>query len=440
MNCSSLIHTLLIVFFIMCFSCKTSGPGIFGKKSPHQLYGDRLASAGLRSTMLGTSWFRMADSSVTSPLTINLPYRETGYFAADRPSAAGYRFTALRGQDLTIKVERKPTLGFTIYLDLWKQPGPGNQPKYISSADTITYAIQHEVEDNSTFILRIQPELLSSGEYTITITTGPSLAYPINAPGKNHIKSFWGAQRDGGERKHEGIDLFAPFRTPVVASVSGTVTRVDETPIGGKVIWLHPYRKDYTLYYAHLDSQIVKEGASVSTGDTLGLMGNTGNARTTSPHLHFGIYTVAGPIDPLPFVNPDTMLPEKIHSSLDLLGKMARNKTVSSIQRTNIPGSSDKISIPPYTVFRIEGTTGSWYRVSLPNGRHGYIQYQGIDAAKVPLRKLQIKTSVAVFEKPDHAGPKKASIPPGNTVDILANFDNYYFINTSEKITGWIEK
>ena len=51
-------------------------------------------------------------------------------------------------------------------------------------------------------------------------------------------------------------------------------------------------------------------GASVSTGDVLGYVGNTGNARTTPPHLHFGIYTGFGPVDPAPFLRPAPDLPE----------------------------------------------------------------------------------------------------------------------------------
>ncbi len=48
----------------------------------------------------------------------------------------------------------------------------------------------------------------------------------------------------------------------------------------------------------------MQEGQRVITGDVLGLIGNTGNARFTASHLHFGIYTNNGPIDPLYFVNP----------------------------------------------------------------------------------------------------------------------------------------
>lgn len=61
------------------------------------------------------------------------------------------------------------------------------------------------------------------------------------------------------------------------------------TPRGGKVVWMRDEARGMSLYYAHLDSQHVAAGAYVRPGDTLGFVGKTGNARTTPPHLHFGI-------------------------------------------------------------------------------------------------------------------------------------------------------
>ena len=75
-------------------------------------------------------------------------------------------------------------------------------------------------------------------------------------------------------------------------------------PLGLSYVWLYDARRGQALYYAHLDSQIVQAGVQVDVGDTLGLVGNTGNARSTSPHLHFGIYRHGeGALDPLPFID-----------------------------------------------------------------------------------------------------------------------------------------
>src|SRR5690606_6321435 len=131
---------------------------------------------------------------------------------------------------------------------------------------------------------------LRAGRVTVTLAAEPALAFPVEGRGTGAVGSFFGADRDGGARSHHGVDIFAPRGTPVLAAAEGTVSRVRETPRGGKVVWLRDEARGQNLYYAHLDSQLVAGGERVRVGDTLGLVGNTGNARTTPPHLHFGIY------------------------------------------------------------------------------------------------------------------------------------------------------
>jgi len=151
-------------------------------------------------------------------------------------------------------------------------------------------------------VLCLQPELERTGQYSLSIAVGPSLGFPVSGT-KAKAGSFWGASRDGGKRNHEGVDIFAPKGTPAVASEEGMITSVREGGIGGKVVWLRPTGKNYTLYYAHLDQQLVQPGQMVKKGDVIGTVGNTGNARTTPAHLHFGIYTFGGAVDPYPFIN-----------------------------------------------------------------------------------------------------------------------------------------
>ena len=89
------------------------------------------------------------------------------------------------------------------------------------------------------------------------------------------------------------IDLFAPGEAGqaprhVASAERGTTTLEHEIE---------------SHYYAHLERPAVTTGEHVTVGDVVGYVGNTGNARTTPPHLHFGIYRRGeGPIDPLPFV------------------------------------------------------------------------------------------------------------------------------------------
>ncbi len=86
--------------------------------------------------------------------------------------------------------------------------------------------------------------------------------------------------------RHDGIDLFAPRGTPVVASVAGAVTRFPN-PLGGQAV--HLQGVDGTRYYlAHLE----RYGAAgqVTAGAVIGYVGTSGSARLTSPHVHLETY------------------------------------------------------------------------------------------------------------------------------------------------------
>lgn|GEM_PF-2706882 len=163
-----------------------------------------------------------------------------------------------------------------------------------------------------------------------TVTLKPAikkneeLAFPVSG-NKSTIGSYWGDGRDAGKRKHEGIDIFAKKGTRVVAVCSGTVS-TGNGGIGGKTVWLQSDDYSWSAYYAHLDSQYVYNGQEVKRGDVIGTVGNTGNAKYTPAHLHFGIYTYTGAIDPYPIVHeaPKIILEEEV------IGKEKMMKPVAS--------------------------------------------------------------------------------------------------------------
>ena len=140
----------------------------------------------------------------------------------------------------------------------------------------------------------------------INITPTPALISTLVFPvwgKKSNIGSFWGDVRDGGKRKHEGIDIFAKKGTPVVAIYDGVIVSKSTTPLGGKNLWLQSLRHPLRAYYAHLDQQKVRAGQFVKKGQVIGTVGNSGNAKYTPSHLHFGIYkSFGGAVDPLPYV------------------------------------------------------------------------------------------------------------------------------------------
>ena len=128
------------------------------------------------------------------------------------------------------------------------------------------------------------------------------LRVPVSGVRAAQVRDTWGAPRGGG-RKHEGQDIFARRGTPVYSATEGYVVRVGENTLGGKVVFVHgPGGRWY--YYAHLADYApgLAVGDYVTTDTLLGSVGDTGNARGTPPHLHFGVYTTAGAVNPHPLL------------------------------------------------------------------------------------------------------------------------------------------
>jgi murein DD-endopeptidase MepM/ murein hydrolase activator NlpD len=93
---------------------------------------------------------------------------------------------------------------------------------------------------------------------------------------------------------HHGIDIFAPMGTPVLAVADGTVFSVGWNNLGGNRLWLRDGDGN-EFYYAHLSaySPLAVNRLHVKAGAVLGFIGNSGDAITTPPHLHFEAHAAA---------------------------------------------------------------------------------------------------------------------------------------------------
>ena len=88
------------------------------------------------------------------------------------------------------------------------------------------------------------------------------------------------------------------------SATEGYVVRVGENALGGNTVFvLGAGGRSY--YYAHLDAYApeLAVGDYVTPETVLGYVGTTGNAAGAPPHLHFGVYTPVGVIDPLPLLS-----------------------------------------------------------------------------------------------------------------------------------------
>ena len=113
---------------------------------------------------------------------------------------------------------------------------------------------------------------------------------PVHQVKRSQLKDTWGAARSQG-RRHEGIDIMVPRGTKVLSATDGLVADLRNNNLGGKVIWVMGPAGSWH-YYAHLDSHKrgLRVGDMIKKGDVIGYVGNTGNARHTAPHLHYGVY------------------------------------------------------------------------------------------------------------------------------------------------------
>jgi peptidoglycan LD-endopeptidase LytH len=353
----------------------------FRGETPHERYAEALERAGLSEAELTRSWTRAAAEALNAPVDAVLPQGEVGRFGPEEPMALGYRIELRRGQRVEIRIEVEGDWADAdpqVFMDFFRVRGEGEEgPRVITVAwsEPLERTLIHEARATAVYIVRIQPELLAGGDYNVSIRTGPSLAFPVEGRNSQAIQSRFGDARDGGRRDHHGVDIFAPRGTPVLSATAGVVRRVAETPIGGRVVWVRDEERGVSLYYAHLDRQNVARGDRVQPGDTLGFVGNTGNARTTPPHLHFGMYMRGeGPVDPWSWLHDPGGAPSPLRVER---GSFRQVRAVAdggaAVRASASPRGRVLLDAEPGELVRVVGGSGSFFRVRLPDGTHGYL-------------------------------------------------------------------
>ena len=211
--------------------------------------------------------------------------------------------------------------------------------------------------------------------------------------------------------KHTGIDISAEQGVAVIAAADGTVSHVQtwdgSTTTGdqsyGNMVQI-THADERTTLYAHLSKVLVSSGDSVSAGETIGYVGNTGNA--DGAHLHFEVRQSGQTVDPRPFItggNPEN--PQKKFEELlekyggyiaedgqlrTLDGREAIDKPLAEIEaeaglnRPVFYAANVTVSEPRSTYLmnigyttNIEGTTNGWGGKRI-NGKVAYCVEHGI--------------------------------------------------------------
>jgi murein DD-endopeptidase MepM/ murein hydrolase activator NlpD len=148
-------------------------------------------------------------------------------------------------------------------------------------------------------------QLLTDSLQASGVIVAGGFVFPVDEP--YVFSSTFGAPRMTGtpyQHSHQGNDIFAPIGTPLRAVERGIITKVGTDTLGGTKLWLIGMTGT-TYYYAHLSAYGagIVDNVIVEAGDVVGYVGNTGNARTTPPHLHFEVHPYGGPaVDPYPLL------------------------------------------------------------------------------------------------------------------------------------------
>lgn len=164
---------------------------------------------------------------------------------------------------------------------------------------------QNQVEPNEKDLKRIKADQARINAARARFTDQPfafdDFAWPATGP----ISGVYGSQRilNGQPRRpHFGVDVAAPAGTPLKAPAGGVVSLADADLFftGGTIMIDHGH--GLSSIFAHMQKVAIKEGDKLAQGDVVGELGGTG--RATGPHLHWGIYLFAVPLDPQLLVPP----------------------------------------------------------------------------------------------------------------------------------------
>jgi hypothetical protein len=147
---------------------------------------------------------------------------------------------------------------------------------------------------------------------------------------------WWFPRFGPGWRLHQGTDIFAARGTPVRAPVDGSV-RIRNGGLGGLSVYVTGADRTY-YYLAHLAGIApgLVDGATVETGDVVGYVGDSGNARGGLPHVHFEVHPGGGgPIDPKPVL--DRYVSDALAAAGDVVGAYAEAARSAGNGRPALP-------------------------------------------------------------------------------------------------------
>ncbi len=471
---------LLLVVFLLA-GCSPEDPIL---SVDHQesvpRFREGVATLAISRSHVGEEWTAAAERALANPTTAVLPFFEDLVFEPAAPRAMAFEFQAVRGHGLTVRGED------SVLLELFRRSEGESYGLQVSEtlgdtaeeSDLLRVAerlpgqgeLYYEPREHGSYVLLVQAKPLDAAELRLEVATEPLLEWPVEGTDAADIWSVFGDSRDGGRRVHHGIDIFAPRGTNIVAASRSTVRRVGERDRGGKIVTLYDEARDIFLYYAHLDEHRTEGGLTLGPGDLIGTVGNTGNALTTPPHLHLGIYDAnwRRPLDPWYFFVPVRRvgrLPQvgvsdlgrwvrvteeapTVHAHPDFVGGIvpsparfdARGNPVDPSYRpprilTLGPRVSGTLSAGE--ALRVQGSHGAFVRVEMSSGQVGYVAQSAVAPLSTPVEEIVVNQQTAVRMLPEASSDLRGTIEANATVSVLAYSGSYGLVLYKGHF-GWI--
>jgi murein DD-endopeptidase MepM/ murein hydrolase activator NlpD len=417
-------------------SCGDEETVVAGGPASHEEFARALESNGLAGTVMGRRWLESARSALTEPIEVIPPYAESGGFLAHRAGALGLIFEALDGQTLHLQFDRRGEPAGRIFVELFYAREPLAEARHVRLRGLAPdqSALEVELPYDGKYILRLQPELLVDALYNLRLELDAAVPFPVQIE-DNAVGSFFGDPRDAGSRLHEGIDIFAPRNTPVVAVAAGRAS-TRSTLRGGHVVWLRTPDRSY--YYAHLERAAFTGFRNVEAGEILGFVGNSGNAITTPTHLHFGVYRRGrGAMDPLPRLaarvfeqapKPPEFAPRHVRTHAGKLNLRAAPDTSAEVLQQLEAGS-----IVTTTAIR-----GDWLRVTTPASVSGWIHraYQK-DASSLGV--WQAVAPTALLDSLGNQARPIALVDGDDELEVIGSYATHLLVRAADgDLEGWI--
>ena len=402
--------------------------------------------------------------SLAAPYLINLPYAESQLVDQMMPQPTTLQFELAAQQKISVMVTglaSKSANAATLLQhpvrsvsQLFKRTETGwtaqsiqtnarqkDLAKQQGSAAEGLQEFSFVAEQPGEYALQIVPTIGSQGRLDISIRSEPRFHFPVQTDKKKPVQSFFGAPRDGGRRRHEGVDIFADRGTPVVAAISGRVTRVGESKLGGNTLWMRG--EGLSFYYAHLDTVSARTGQKVSPGDVLGTVGNTGNARTTPPHLHFGIYQRGkGAIDPLPLIGQNNLRERNRLPYFAISSEFLEVRSAKANVREKPTAKSAKLAtLERHAIISVQAVADKWARVIFANTdsrfEQGFISLKLLQAITLQNAKDDARIGSKLKQRPDSTSEVIGELGPEYQRS-EGRYGNFQLVKTRLGIYAWL--